>query len=288
METIKTYKHVHAGSEEVSFRIARMETIWEERRGKTDEPHRHEFYTVLLVRKAQGTHYIDFNAYSFQSLQVFFVSPGQVHQVVENYQSFGHVIIFSTQFLVENNIPPSFIKDLNLFNDYGHTPPLKLDENEFNTLNSFADSMLDLYNQPIQFNEQAIGSFLQLFLIHCNNLCSLSEENSQKREAGNSILRNFRELVDEKYSTWHSTSDYAAKLNVTPDHLNRVVRTLVGKTAKEYIQSRIVTEAKRMIYFSDLSAKEIGYQLGFSEPANFSAFFKKKTGKSPLVFRNAK
>ncbi|MBL4708824.1 MAG: helix-turn-helix domain-containing protein, partial [Flavobacteriales bacterium] len=54
--------------------------------------------------------------------------------------------------------------------------------------------------------------------------------------------------------------------------------------AKEYIQSRIITEAKRLLYFSKLSNKQIGYELGFGEPANFSAFFKKCTGFSPSNF----
>ncbi len=63
-------------------------------------------------------------------------------------------------------------------------------------------------------------------------------------------------------------------------------RNSIGKTSKELIQSRISIEAKRMLYFSDLSIKEIGYELGFSEPANFSAFFKNCTGMSPSTFRN--
>ncbi|VAX18427.1 Transcriptional regulator, AraC family [hydrothermal vent metagenome] len=84
---------------------------------------------------------------------------------------------------------------------------------------------------------------------------------------------------------WHATSDYAKELFVTPDHLNRIVKLLTGKTTKEFIQSRISVEAKRMFYLSNLSIKEIGYKLGFSEPANFSAFFKKCTGKSPSTFK---
>ncbi len=87
--------------------------------------------------------------------------------------------------------------------------------------------------------------------------------------------------MTQKYSEWHLTTDYATELNVTPDYLNRVIKSLTGKTAKEFIQARIITEAKRLLYFSEMSAKEIGYNLGFSEPANFSAFFKKNTGFSP-------
>ncbi|HKI89983.1 MAG TPA: helix-turn-helix domain-containing protein, partial [Draconibacterium sp.] len=108
--------------------------------------------------------------------------------------------------------------------------------------------------------------------------------NPQNQEAANSILRSFKILVNEHFSAWHQTTDYANELNVTPDYLNRVIKSLTGKTAKEFIQARIVIEAKRLIAFSDLNAKEIGYQLGFTEPANFSAFFKKNTGLPPSQF----
>ena len=91
--------------------------------------------------------------------------------------------------------------------------------------------------------------------------------------------------METHYKTWHATSQYANELNITPDHLNRSIKSLIGKTAKEYIQARITIAAKRMLYFSDLSTKEIAYDLGFSEPANFSNFFKKCTGISPSEFK---
>ena len=286
MELIKTYKHVDHGEAGINFRIARMEDIWEERKGAPDVPHRHDFYTVLLIKKANGEHTIDFNAFPMSGNEVFFVGPGQVHQIVEKEKSFGFVFMFSLEFLTRNNVPLNFIEDLNLFNDYGHTPPLPLHQDELEKLTGFCIQMKELYDAPVKFIDQALGSLLQLFLINCNNLCTLSFDNTQNREAGNTILKNFKQLVNNKYSEWHGTTEYANELNVTPDHLNRVVKSLSGKTAKDYIQSRIVVAAKRLLYFSDESLKEISWELGFSEPANFSAFFKKSTGKSPSEYRN--
>lgn len=284
MEIYKTYKQV-VSDPDVHFRITRMEDLWDERGGAADVPHRHDYYTLLLTKKANGQHFIDFNEYALSDKQVFFVSPGQIHQVIEKEKSFGYVIVFSHNFLAENNIPCSFIDDLNLFHDHGNTPPLPLNESELDILLQYSDEMWKLYQNDTKFKAQAMGSFLQLFLIHCNNLCSLDLQNTQTYEAGNTILRNFKELVNNHFTTWHGSTQYAEQLNVTPDHLNRVVKSLSGKTAKDFIHTRIIIEAKRLLYFSELSQKEIAYQLGFSEPANFSAFFKNNTGASPSDFR---
>jgi AraC-like DNA-binding protein len=87
------------------------------------------------------------------------------------------------------------------------------------------------------------------------------------------------------YHETHSSKDFAEKLNISPDHLNKSIKLLTGKTAKELIQSKVSTEAKRLLYFSDLSNKEIAFQLGFREPSHFSTFFKKCTGQSPSEYR---
>ena len=74
---------------------------------------------------------------------------------------------------------------------------------------------------------------------------------------------------------------------VTPDHLNKTIKSLIGKTAKEYIQSSLIIEAKRMLIHSSQSAKEIAYHLGFSGTLLTSAsFFKKCTGISVSAFKD--
>lgn len=287
MDTIKTYEHVNAANEKLSFGISRMETIYANRNGQPDAPHRHDYYTALFVKKAQGKHVIDFEAYPLNDLQVYFITPGQVHQIIEEHPSIGYVMVFSVEFLVENNIPFSFINNLNLFNAYNQNPPLDLEEEQLEKLSTYCEEIINYQDSNHKFKTAAIGALLKLFLIYCNEICTLPTDNTQQLEAGNSILKDFKQLVEEHYLTWHHTSDYAQALNITPDHLNRTIKSLIGKTAKAYLQSRITIAAKRLLYFSDLSNKEIGYQLGFSEPANFSAFFKRNTGLSPSQFKKS-
>lgn len=286
MDSVKTYQNVNAENQNVNFRIAKMEEVFTKRKGKVDDPHRHNFYTVLIINKANGLHKIDFNAYEMGERQLFFVAPGQVHQVIERENSYGYAMTFATEFLVENSIPLSFIESLNLFQNYGQSPPLQPLPEKFDQIERFAQQMFDLYEQEPNMKNLSLGAFLKLILIECNNLCAINPIESQMDHSGDNLIRNFKALVDQHFRTNHSTNFYADLLNITSDHLNRTVKSKIGKTSKEYIQSRIITEAKRLLFFSDLSSKEVGYELGFNEPANFSAFFKKHVNISPSNFKN--
>jgi len=285
MNTVKTYQNVNAEKEDVSFWISKMEDIYIKQNGAADDPHRHNYYTVLIINKAKGLHKVDFNSYDLSNKQLFFVAPGQVHQIIESEKSFGFVMTFSNQFLVENSIPLSFIDSLSLFQNYEQSPPLFASNEQFNAMEDFTKNIFKLFNSDVKMKNLSIGAFLKLLLIECNNCCNINPIESVIDTSGNNLIRAFRSAVDENYKKEHSTTFYADGLHITPDHLNRTVKAKIGKTAKEYIQSRIITEAKRLLYFTDLSNKEIGYELGFNEPANFSAFFKKYTQVSPSGFK---
>src|SRR5690554_5146290 len=150
MSTVKTYQKVNAEHGNVSFGISRMEDIYTKRGGAVDEPHRHNYYTVLIVNKAKGKHKIDFNTYELSDKQIFFVAPDQVHQVIESEKSIGFAMTFSNQFLVENSIPISFIESLNLFQNYGQSPPLIPSKEQFEKIEDYANQILTLFHSDTQ------------------------------------------------------------------------------------------------------------------------------------------
>ncbi|MCB0803757.1 MAG: AraC family transcriptional regulator, partial [Flavobacteriales bacterium] len=212
-------------------------------------------------------------------------APGQVHQVIESEKSFGYAMTFSNQFLIENYIPISFIESLNLFHNYGQSPPLLPNKAQFDKIEDFAQHIFMLFNSDANMKSLSIGSFLKLLLIECNNICSINPIELDVDTTGDNLIRSFKNAVNNNYKKEHSATFYANELFISPDHLNRTFKARIGKTAKEYIQARIITEAKRLLYFTELSNKEIAYELGFNEPANFSAFFKKNTQLSPSEFK---
>lgn len=286
MEKIKTYQKVVPSNEAIPFEIKRIESIYEKSKGQPDEPHRHDYYIVLIVQKAKGKHIIDFNEFELKGNQIYFVYPGQVHQMLEEEKSYGYAITFSEQFLMHNYIQASFVNNLYLFQENGFSPPLNVDDEVLEQASFFAEQMLVRKNDEGKLQYQALGAWLKLLLILAQESCDLFPNNhTQNIQAGKILLKDFKELLDQNYSKWNKVADYSAALNITSDYLNSSVKNLTGKNVKVHIQNRILLAAKRMLLFSALTNKEIAYELGFSEPANFSQFFKKCTGTSPSAFK---
>ncbi|MEM1120706.1 MAG: AraC family transcriptional regulator [Bacteroidota bacterium] len=270
---------------QVDFNLQSMSEIYDRTKGVTDVPHRHDYYTTLLIKKATGKHIIDFEKYPLKDLEVHFVSPGQVHQVETTSRPTGWVITFSRTFLAQNNIPESFISNINLFKTFGSAPPLALDEPTLTKLVNIVSDMENCMPQELNYRSRALGALLQLFLIYANNSRALDAEQLEEENKSVCLLRDFKNLVDEKYADWHKVKDYASEIHISPKHLSQTVKDLTGKTAKTLIQDRQLLEAKRLLLHTNLSIKEIAYSIGFDEPLHFSGFFKKKSGTSPSTFR---
>ncbi len=255
--------------------------------GRPDAPHRHDYYTILLIEKAKGAHLVDFKSYDLFDHCLFFIYPGQVHQLIATSKPKGWVINFSQLFLVQNSIPDRMIDDVYLFNKHGETPPLPVTEENFQHYKDIIRQIEQYSSLDPGYKNDALGALLKLMLIQSNSHCSLQKQkNPQTVEAGNQLLRHFKELIDQHYKELHKVSDYAEKLSVTSDYLNKSVKSITGKSAKEFILERILVEAKRVLLFTESTNKELAFDLGFEEPAHFSNFFKKYTNVSPIDFRN--
>ncbi|MEP2239149.1 MAG: helix-turn-helix domain-containing protein, partial [Maribacter sp.] len=96
----------------------------------------------------------------------------------------------------------------------------------------------------------------------------------------------FKNQVEENYIKTRNVKDYAEMLSITTKNLNEVVKEFTLDTAKTFIDNYVILEAKRAIVSTDLSFKEIAFELGFDELTNFTKFFKNKVQLSPKAFKN--
>lgn len=102
------------------------------------------------------------------------------------------------------------------------------------------------------------------------------------------IIRRYNLLVENHYRKEHLVSFYAGQLNKSPKTLSNLFALYGHQSPLAVIRERILLESKRLLMYTDKSAKEIAYELGFEDAAYFSGNFKKQTGYTPTDFRNAK
>ncbi|MHB9056135.1 MAG: AraC family transcriptional regulator [Paludibacteraceae bacterium] len=283
---IKTYSFTEKSDNRSGFSLRKLEDVEHNYKDSTEKPHRHDYYTILFIEKGEGTHFIDFMEYKLEDNTIYFILPGQMHQLVFTAEPVGWLVTFTEEFLIANSIPEKLINDIYLFNDFGQSPPLPLNEKDLPIYKSLIEQMYHYSSSLETYTLEAVGAVVKLFLIQSNNHCTLRKTNNpQLIETGNHILRTFKHLLNEKYTQTHRVSDYADDLSVTADYLNKTVKNLTGKSAKDHIQSKLITEAKRSLLFSNITNKELSFDLGFDESAHFNNFFKKITGQTPSEFR---
>jgi AraC-like DNA-binding protein len=99
------------------------------------------------------------------------------------------------------------------------------------------------------------------------------------------VFLQFRDAVERDFTRVRRVEDYARMLGYSPRTLSRATMTSAGAGAKDFIDRRVILEARRLLAHSDRSAAQIATQLGFSSATNFSKFFRQRTGASPIAFR---
>ena len=100
------------------------------------------------------------------------------------------------------------------------------------------------------------------------------------------VLQTLKSYIEQHFKTYHSPSDYAGLLNITPKALAKITKTHFNKTLSDLISERIIIEAKRELYLSNKSVKEIAYELGYEDEHYFSRFFKNNADVSPQLYRD--
>ena len=163
-------------------------------------------------------------------------------------------------------------------------PLLQLNESSAEFLSfSFYRLISEYLDHPEHLNFNLIGSYLisafqEIKLFY-------PEKHSDELYRNAKITADFKEFLYNQIKQTRSTSDFAAKLNISPNHLNKCVKQTTGKTAKELINEALILEAKNLLYETDLPVSEVAFELGIEDAAYFSRLFRQFTGSSPQQFR---
>ena len=132
---------------------------------------------------------------------------------------------------------------------------------------------------------EMLQMMLKRLLILCTRIYKRQENYSTVDNIQSDIIRDFNFLVEQNFKTMHTVTEYAALLNKSPKTLSNLFGKLSDKSPLQYIQDRIILEARRILNYTDLPVSEVGDDLGFQDIQSFSRFFKKHVGLSPTNFR---
>ena len=245
--------------------------------------HRHTFFELFIFESGKGTHEIDFNHYPVEADSVHFVSPGQIHHLVlKNVK--GYVLCFTEDF-VSLKSKGDFVEDFPFY-DTSSPPFLKLSKD----LSKEISALVNTANRDIrtlrQGNSELLHAYLTIVLLKIKTFYTESKKNHfQLNQTKKQKVAAFKKLVNAFFSVHRSVSDYASKLNVSPNYLNTLCKKHEGKTAMQLIHERLLLESKRLLYATDMNVKEISFYLRFEDVSYFNRFFKKQTGLTPSQYR---
>lgn len=249
-------------------------------RNEFEQPHKHDFYMVFFVEKGSGVHNVDFTQYTVNDYQVYFIRAGQVHNWSLDVDTSGFQLMLAADVI-------TMFSNLGSFPFFEQSVPscLSLDKKQFEEFKIHLHEIeLVLSDNDVLTKEiLLLRLHLMLKLLQKEYLNQFPEHDSSTKPE--KIIKGFNMLIDDHFNEESSVNFYADKLNITANYLNILSQKYLKMPASDVIKQRTILEAKRLLTSTDLSIKEIGYQLGFNDNTYFSKVFKKYTGKTPGDFK---
>jgi AraC family transcriptional regulator, transcriptional activator of pobA len=253
---------------------------------ETDRPHRHKYYEICVFVNGAGKHEIDFATHTIQSNSIHFLSPGQVHLISREEDYHGYLMVFSKDFYALDTFHEDLLFQLPFFNNPTMVPILNLDPIGFQEILALIQLIKKEYTARQELGREILRSYLQVFLLKCKQYyVRYFAEKKKMLDPHFTLVQQFNTLLEQQFSRNHLVQDYADQLSLSPALLNKYVKKITGNTAGELLMERLILQAKRYLIYTDLSNKEIAYQLNYEDPSYFSRIFKKKTGLTPSEFR---
>ncbi|WP_111633606.1 helix-turn-helix domain-containing protein [Pedobacter cryoconitis] len=247
------------------------------------QDYRISFNQFFFFKKGKGKIEIDGAGYTLCANSLILLAKNQVYSFQANQGLEGYSLCFGDCFWEKTPVSANNCK-ATLFNDAPAHQSLQLQKEDAADLSRLFNDILVEFESAVYTNKgDVLAAFLKILMIKVANLHTLLAKITDQND--HKIYQHFIDLLAKHYQVSHDVSFFAEKLNISSRKLTALCRTHGGKGAKEIIQLQLVVEAKRFLQFSSSSIKEIAALLNFSNPYQFSHFFKKNTSFPPEKYR---
>jgi AraC-like DNA-binding protein len=235
------------------------------------QPVRPDFHVVGLVTGGHGRHAVDFRPRPLDPGAVFWLRPGQVHQVFDIAHLHGVLLLFTSKMLTSGTTVAAFAEDS------ARTAHWRIDTDDGLTRTGLTHLELLLARGP---DRRDIADALRLALWPLVAAAPESEPSARR-----TVFTRFAAAVEAGYPRHHHVRQYVPQVHASARTIDRAVRRATGKSAKRFLDERLVLEARRQLATSGITVAALSQRLGFSEPSNFVKFYRRLTGDTPGAHR---
>jgi AraC family transcriptional regulator, transcriptional activator of pobA len=247
------------------------------------------FHSLILISNGSTQLKADFSEYPIGQNCLLYFSPFEPFALSDARELRGVCINFHSDFFCTYKHHKEIACNDVLFNNAYHEPFIWLNDEQFQMLNELVDKMKAEMESGEFAERELIISYLKIFLINATRI-KLSQYPDAVNEGQvapeHHIIHSFKEAIEKHYKSKHSAKDYADLLCVPVNTLAKISKTHFNKTLTNLISDRIIIEAKRELYLTSKTVKQIANDLGFTDEYYFSRFFKNNAEVSPKQYRD--
>lgn len=291
---VRTIPHFHLygdNSRSDDFDFVHVEPLWR-RSSRFDwviKPHAHRhLHQLTAVTTGNGEALIDGEAVAFAAPAIVLTPAGVVHGFRFTPPCDGHVLNFTEDVLA--GVPDAYGTPADRLARLWARPVLQFAPGpDFDRLIALLDALTEEEALARPDTRTAQRALLVLLAVALSRASPPGERFAAVTlRRADATVAELRDLIEADFRTSRRLADYAARLGMTADRLNEHCKRATGVTAAHLLRQRVLTEAKRQLLFTDLSASEIAYELGFADPTHLSRFFRRYTGLTPSAFRSGR
>jgi YesN/AraC family two-component response regulator len=253
-----------------------------------DHIQRNNYYSLIWITEGNGKVKADFAEYDFDKNSLFAFSPYQPFMFSANSMK-GTALHFHPDFFCIHKHQTEVACNGVLFNNIYQPPYTSINGVAALSLSVLIEQMKSEMKNTALAQYEILVSYLKIFLITSSRLKTEQQPASLELVSDLKepfVLQNLKDAIEKDFKKKHSASDYAEALNISSKALAKITKNYFNKTITELISERIVIEAKRELYLTKKTIKEIAFELGYEDEHYFSRFFKTNADVSPQLYRD--
>lgn len=263
------------------FFIIRLEDMYRHVH-KAVPPTRSVTHSCLFITGGEANMKIGDAQYTVAPQELLFVPAGSIFSFHEKDEATGYIFNFHDELLAGKYAHKDLLHEFEFLKVWGH-PLIRPDESTAASIRYILERLLAEFSENGLQHLNIIQPWFVTLLCEVNRVYQPAPQQGNSTATG--ITNRFRELLVTHIKNCRLVADFAAQLNITPNHLNKSVKAVTGKSPTRWIDETIVLEAKALLSQSEFTISEVAAAVGIDDQSYFTRLFRKYAGLTPTAFR---